>query len=159
MKHQHFKIIDKAYIVKKGNLKKLYIAGSNYEMGFQHGALLSDEIEEVASKMITKLSLILGQGNMEKGLAIFKFAAKTMEKYIPSAYKLEIKGILDGMASKQVTLLNYDDLIMYNCHADIALFYSSEGLHPDRPSTGFPIPKPLPAVVFLHGVKPLRIIN
>ena len=143
MKYKHFKIIDKAYIVKKENLKKLYIAGSNYEMGFQHGALLSNEIEEVASKMITKLSLILGQGDMEKGLAIFKFAAKIMEKYIPSAYKLEIKGILDGMASKQVTLLNYDDLIMYNCHADIALFYSSEGQHPDRPSTGFPIPQTL----------------
>ncbi len=143
MKYKHFKIIDKAYIVKKEHLKKLYVAGSHYEMGFQHGALLSDEIEEVASKMITKLSLILGQGDMDKGLRIFKYAAKTMEKYIPSAYKLEIKGILDGIASKQVTLLNYDDLIMYNCHADIALFYSSEGQHPDRPSTGFPIPQTL----------------
>ncbi len=138
--HINLGIVDKAFIVQKDNFKELYITGSNYEMGFQHGALLANEIEEVASKIITKLSLMLGQGDMEKGLEIFKFAAKTMEKYIPPVYKREILGIVDGMASRKVKLLTYDDMIMYNCHADIALFYSSEGQQPGRPSTGFPIP-------------------
>jgi hypothetical protein len=68
----------------------LHISGSNYEMGYQHGYLLKDEIEE---SMRAQLSSFERRGfSYNKLLDIWNI----MENYLQEEYKEEMQGMADG---------------------------------------------------------------
>lgn len=39
-------LLDGGYIIKDGEVTILHVSGSHYQMGFQHGSLLFDKVQE-----------------------------------------------------------------------------------------------------------------
>jgi len=71
----------------QNEVKILHVSGSNYEMGFQHGLLLKEEVKE-------NLRAFLNYSNVsfDDLLNIWNI----MKNYIPQDYIDEIQGIADG---------------------------------------------------------------
>ena len=57
-------VYEKAFLVEKPQLEYfppiLHVQGTPYEMGYQHGVLLADRIEEMASSLFPPIAFILG---------------------------------------------------------------------------------------------------
>jgi hypothetical protein len=83
-------------------VKILHLNGSYYDMGYQHGYLLQDEIREC---MRTQLAFFESAGfSYEKLLEI----GNVMDDYLPQEYKEEMQGMADGAD------LPLDDIIVRN---------------------------------------------
>ncbi|MBN2308579.1 MAG: peptidase C45 [Candidatus Hydrogenedentes bacterium] len=89
-----------AYIEQIGENRVLHLKGSHYDMGYQHGTLVKDEIVEAAA-------LIRAIGSIEWNKdfdASIQEAWTRLSPYIPEKYKEEMKGVADatGMTLEQV---------------------------------------------------------
>jgi len=82
-------IINKAKLIEKDGLKLLYLNGSYYEMGYQHGFLLKKEINENMRAFMEYANKITSYENL---LEIWNMT----KKYVPSCYLVEMQGIADG---------------------------------------------------------------
>jgi isopenicillin-N N-acyltransferase like protein len=78
----------KGMLLEKDGQKILILSGTHYEMGFQHGILLKDDIQ-ILIKEVIRQSEIIKPGFLEK-------AWNTAEKHIPERFKEEMKGLADG---------------------------------------------------------------
>ena len=88
------------------NLKIVYLQGSPFEIGYAHGKLLKQEIEDQAKIMIyTIKSRFLGT---DIGINQMTERANQVEKHIPAEYLEELHGISVG------SNLDYDTLLMIN---------------------------------------------
>ena len=99
------------------------LQGTPYEIGYQHGSLLKEQIKDVYKIYLNELVYnkwikeyaILGKGgkdawaNPRKAMAKF---SKSIEKFIPEEYIEEMKGIADGAG------LDYIDVLNMSAHVD-----------------------------------------
>ena len=71
------------------NIKVLYLKGTPYEMGFQHGKLLKKEVQEFYNKLIPLLKFFASEDMMDE-------IYDRMEPYIPLEEKEEMRGLAHG---------------------------------------------------------------
>ncbi|HOJ11010.1 MAG TPA: C45 family autoproteolytic acyltransferase/hydrolase [Clostridiales bacterium] len=82
----------KGALLEKDGQRIIVLKGTPYEMGYQHGVLLKDEVAALAKIVIEKISEIK-PGELKK-------AWDMAEKYIPERYKEELKGLAEGAEIK-----------------------------------------------------------
>lgn len=82
-------VLDGGWVEERDNITILHVSGSHYQMGFQHGYLLQEEVQEnvraflyYAEKYLP-LSELLAYWNISK-------------PYVPPEYIQEIQGLADG---------------------------------------------------------------
>jgi isopenicillin-N N-acyltransferase like protein len=92
----------------------LHLSGSPYEMGYQHGMLLKDDIR---ANIKTYLSKNSGNLNNQKSDSFFK-SIDLLLSYLPEKYLQELKGVADGanIKLKKIILLNLFPE-MFHCSA------------------------------------------
>jgi predicted choloylglycine hydrolase len=108
---------------KADGIYVLTLEGSHYDMGFQQGSLLKDEITLVYKEYLykkvfeewTKQFAILGKGGPKaysnpRGALLDH--AKAMEPFIPEEFKEEMHGLADGAG------LKYEDVLILSSHVD-----------------------------------------
>jgi hypothetical protein len=90
----------KGFLEDVGGHKVLHVAGSHYEMGFQHGALLKQDVHEMVRYLLdVKSKDITFEWNGIKFLNPRKVIAgiqATQKKFIPKWYFEELQGLADG---------------------------------------------------------------
>jgi len=85
----HASLLDGGWIEERDNITILHVNGSHYQMGFQHGSLLREKVQENIRAFLhyaqdyLPLSDLLSYWNISK-------------PYIPTEYIQEIQGIADG---------------------------------------------------------------
>jgi isopenicillin-N N-acyltransferase-like protein len=94
--------------------KVLHVKGTPYEMGYQHGALLRDDIREeirflfdVKAKEL-QVDLVPGLTVKPDPKAIIGTITKIQEKFVPERYFEELRGVADGSG------VPYDDILRAN---------------------------------------------
>ena len=101
--------LEKGYILDINGWIYLHVEGEPYDRGFQHGYLIGPRIKE----SIEKISL-WGRHDLQKDWDFFR---ATAEKYyvpkVPTEYKREIEGIVDGAKAKG-TDVDYVDIVALN---------------------------------------------
>ncbi len=98
---RHSVDLNGGWLEEREGVKILHLNGSYYDMGYQHGFLLSDEIGEV---MRAQLVLFENAGyTSEKLLEIWTI----MDDYLPHEYHEEMQGMADGagMSFDEVAVL------------------------------------------------------
>lgn len=89
-----------AYLEKTGETRVLHLRGSYYDMGYQHGSLLKDEIV-VGSKLIRVIGTVAWKKNYSEGI---REAWQRTSPFIPEKYKQEMQGMADatGLSVEEV---------------------------------------------------------
>jgi hypothetical protein len=101
---EHERVLAAARIEQHGGLTALYLAGTPYEMGYQHGVLARDLIlgfRRTAYAYVT--SLVPGPGWLARPLLFYQGAAYWPT--IPSEIAEEIQGIADGAGIHPIEVL------------------------------------------------------
>jgi len=80
-------ILEKACLIEKNGVKILIINGTNYEMGYQHGFLLREEVRE-------NLRAFVNYSNIPMDLLMDTW--NIMKNYVPNRYIDELQGLSDG---------------------------------------------------------------
>lgn len=93
--------LNNSWLVKENNITILYQNGSHYEMGYQHGYLLKQEIEE-------NYRAFLHLTDNEQYSAILERYNNITSKYIPAKYIEEMQGVSDGAN------ISFDDVAVVN---------------------------------------------
>ncbi len=95
-----------AYLEQIGEERVLHLKGTHYDMGFQHGKLMKEEIE--AASMVLR---VVGVASWEKDFqASLRQAWDRTEKFIPEKFKQEIKGMSDATG---ISVENVEDFTIF----------------------------------------------
>lgn len=92
-------ILKKASFEEKQGVKILKINGSPYEMGYQHGFLLADKINQMIAKtLLGTIAYISAQTGktLAQAQALIWVGQETAEPFIPSELMEEMHGIKGG---------------------------------------------------------------
>ncbi len=79
--------------VDRGNIKVVWLTGTSYEMGYQHGSLLHDEISSMGREIINGLDLA------GRGLGLARLARRRSSPDIAE----ECRGLADATADLGMT--------------------------------------------------------
>jgi hypothetical protein len=93
--------LDGGWLEKRDGIPILHVSGTNYEMGYQHGYLLKNEIGE---SLRSQLFYFEKKGySYNRLLEIWNI----MEDYLPDEYKYEMQGMADGsgISFKDISVL------------------------------------------------------
>ncbi|MHA1580820.1 MAG: C45 family autoproteolytic acyltransferase/hydrolase [Candidatus Freyarchaeota archaeon] len=110
----------------------LHVRGTPYEMGYQHGMLLSDEITDLSSGFLTPVCMEIGGGydleHFQIGYEIMREIAYTalvpfIKAYTPQ-YWAEMEGMADAL-SDAGTPVTFGDLLLINTFLDITYYLES----------------------------------
>lgn len=94
--------------------KVLHVKGTPYEMGYQQGALLKDDIHELVRFLFDvkakelKIEVVPGLTVQPDPKAIIGTITKIQEKYVPERFYEEMRGVADGSG------VPYDDIVRAN---------------------------------------------
>lgn len=94
---------------ERDGLRILHLRGTPYDMGYQHGVLLGDEIRTRLRQQIYE-GLIL-EGGVSHLLLLRH--ARHMDGYLPSKYREEMRGLADGAG------ISYSDVLLLNSIHDL----------------------------------------
>jgi hypothetical protein len=120
-------ILKKARFEDQNGIKILYVKGSPYEMGYQHGRMLADKIDLMVNRtLLATAAYVAAQTNSNLGRAeeMLLIGQKKAEPFLPEELREEMVGIADGVrdAGGKATLhqillwnTNYDQWCIY-CH-------------------------------------------
>ncbi len=90
----------KGFLEEVGGHKVLHVAGTPYEMGFQHGVLLKDNVHSMVRYLLdVKSKDMTMEWNGVKFLTPQRVIAgiqATQKKFIPEWYSEELRGLADG---------------------------------------------------------------
>ncbi len=108
-------------------VKVLHLAGSPYEIGFQHGSLLAKRIID-----LIPMALDATVGVISKSVGIpYETARKKMlegkeaaRPHIPPTLLEEMRGITDGINSKESGEIRLEEIILYNTMYDQWCLYA-----------------------------------
>jgi predicted choloylglycine hydrolase len=104
----------------------LHVRGTPYEMGYQHGMLLSNEITNLCSGFLTPVCMEVGGGydmeHFNEGYSIMRDIAYNalvpfIKAYTPQ-YWSEMEGIADALRDAG-TPVTFDDILLINTFLDI----------------------------------------
>jgi hypothetical protein len=104
--------LDGGWVEEKDNITILHVSGSHYEMGYQHGYLLQEKVQQDIraflhyAEQYLPLSEFLGYWNLSKA-------------YVPAEYVEEIHGIADGAN------ISFNDIVT----AIMAIEYADHGCY------------------------------
>lgn len=108
-------LLEGASLKEKGGIFILYVKGTPYQMGYQHGKLLKEHIKVLYQDYL--LAALKEKTKNEKRYKayfnLFKKKAKELEKFIPEEYKEEMQGIAAGSG------LSYTDVLIIHTFLDI----------------------------------------
>jgi len=108
-------LLEGAWLKESNGIFILHLKGSPYQMGYQHGRLLKDQIKILYKDYL--LATLKEKTKDEKRFKVyfnfFKQKAKALEKFIPQEYKEEMKGIADGSG------LAYSDVLIMHTFLDV----------------------------------------
>jgi len=107
-----------AYRFDKGGWIYVHLAGSPEQIGFQHGALLADEIED-AFEAVKLDDTHLTQRNWD---FLRRAAQEMLWPKIEPEYQEELKGIVAGLKSKGKSL-DIDDVVALNAFEELPDYY------------------------------------
>lgn len=105
------------FLEEVNGYKILHVKGTPYEMGYQQGALLADDIRELvrylfdvkAKEFSEDLKLNIGGfGLKPDAKSVIATIAKGQEKFIPDWYFEELRGVSDGSG------VDYQDILVAN---------------------------------------------
>ncbi len=94
---QNYELLNESRIVNYNDFKLIYINGSNYEMGYQHGYLLKDEIKENFRAFLNYTQ------SLGWDYEFYCYLWDQFKDYVPEKYLNELHGISDGSG---LSLLN-----------------------------------------------------
>jgi len=109
-------------VVERGNIKVVYLHGTPYEMGFQHGTLLHEELREGVAEINGNI-MLAAMKEMALGLGLFDLA---QEMSLPEIIE-ECQGMEDaagdvGWTMQECMVLNFGDalaeFIQHGMHED-----------------------------------------
>lgn len=86
-------------------VKIVYLNGTGYSRGYQHGTLLKKDIKYMVSVLKNKVGPIVYHLGMIK--------ARKLDRALPKEYRCEMKGIADGAG------VNYYDVLLINTFDDL----------------------------------------
>jgi hypothetical protein len=96
----------------------VHLEGTPSEIGYQHGYLLAQEIEE--TQLVIKAGLTY---ESRKEYAFFRSAAETVFwPHVEEQYREELKGIVDGLNAKGVRL-DLWDIVALNAWQELSPYY------------------------------------
>ena len=95
-------LLDSGWIEERDGVTILHLNGSNYEMGYQHGSLLKDEIIE-NMRMIS-----IWFEKMGFSYDVFLEIWDVMKGFLPQGYKDEMQGMADGLG------VSFEEVTVYN---------------------------------------------
>ncbi|MBV8632207.1 MAG: peptidase C45 [Silvibacterium sp.] len=100
--------LEGAYRFERGGWTYVHLQGSPEQIGYQHGYLLSAEIEDTYQVLKTETEHVT-----KRNWAFFRNASRTMFwPRIDPEYQKELQGIADGVAAKGVNLDVWDIVAM-----------------------------------------------
>jgi len=82
-------LLDGGWLEERDNVTILHVNGSNYQMGYQHGYLLREKVQE-------NIRAFLHFANTSISYDWLLAKWDTMSVYVPQEYKDELQGIADG---------------------------------------------------------------
>ena len=104
----------KGFLEEVDGYRVLHVKGTPYEMGYQQGALLKDDIRELvrylfdvkAKELKLEIAGIKVQPDAKKIIATI---AATQKKYVPPRFFEELRGVADGagMTVEEITVANF----------------------------------------------------
>ncbi len=108
-------------------VKILHLKGKPYDIGFQHGALISEKIIH-----IVPLALDAAAGVISKTINISPETAKqrmlsgkeAARPYIPEEYLEEMQGIADGVSARGSRKMDLEEIILWNTMYDQWCLYA-----------------------------------
>ncbi len=139
-------ILEKARFEDENEIKILYVAGSPYEMGYQHGRILADKIDLMVNRtLLATAAYVAAQtsSDLERAEDMLWIGQKKAEPFLPEELREEMVGIADGVrdAGGKVTLdqillwnTNYDQWCIY-CHP---FYWNCDGDDSGAPSASPP---------------------
>ena len=98
------------------SLTVLHTSGSHYDMGYQHGYLLKDE---VVANMQTGLDFVYNSEHVRQDPSNIPAAVAQLEAHTPQKYIDEVQGIIDGVAAAGGPQLNYQEVLTVQMMADL----------------------------------------
>jgi len=113
----------RGYVADLGNGKYLmHLEGNPYEMGYQQGCLAPEAVQKMTKEFVK--SVLKGYDIPEdiiSGLIkLGKEIAKENERYIPSEFIEEMRGIADGARDRGYDV-SYEDVLLLNLGFDVVL--------------------------------------
>ena len=93
--------LDGGWIEERDGVTILHVSGTNYEMGYQHGFLLKNEIEQ-------NYRAIFNFDNGEIYSYILNLWNNSIKNYIPKEYIGEIQGIANGSGN------SFEDVVVFS---------------------------------------------
>lgn len=134
----------KGYYGEVNNVKTLHLKGTSYEVGFQHGALMAFEISNFFFYAIDATAAVIAKTinvSFDEAKNLMLLGQKTAQPYIPPNYIDEMRGIVDGMSSKDI-FLALDQIVLLNTMYDQWCLYAhpyySHHEKSDFPKKDFP---------------------
>ncbi len=97
------------YLENINGLLVLHLKGSPYEMGYQHGTLLKEQVQENGQRYLYDFII----GNWGYSYEYLLDSSNMMEPYIPQEYKEEMQGLAEGAN------VSYTDLLILHTHLDV----------------------------------------
>lgn len=92
-----------AYLEQYGDTRVLHLKGTHYEMGYQHGMLLKDEIV-IGAKLIEVVGMVSWEKNFKVSC---REAWNRTSPHIPQKYKDEIAGMAEATGLPIETVQNF----------------------------------------------------
>jgi len=120
----------KAYRYNKNGWIYIHLEGTPADIGYQHGYLLADEIEDNIKEMALSLP-----HNSGKDWAFYRTAAKDMFwSKIDPEYQEEIGGIVEGLKAKGKPFDVYD-IVALNGNIELAQYYVPYLANKEKPGS------------------------
>ncbi|HEY4010776.1 MAG TPA: C45 family peptidase [Acidobacteriaceae bacterium] len=112
------KELKSAYAFKQGGWTYVHLEGKPHEIGFQHGYLLKDEIDD--NLRVYKLEAV---HDYQRQWSFFRNAAKSvLWPKIEPEYQAELRGIADGLKAKGSTA-DLWDIVALNGNEELTGYY------------------------------------
>ena len=102
---------------EKNQLPIVELKGTPYQIGYQHGKILKEEINQLC--LLTKKIIKNQEGIVASFFALpfLFYFAKKLQKFIPYQFQLELRGIANGAQ------VRYEFLLLENFIEEIGAFY------------------------------------
>ena len=101
---EHLRVMSRARIEKVGGLHALYLSGTPYEMGYQHGVLARELIRQFRAEAYAYVETLVPIPRFLARPALFYYASAYW-KTIPEDLREEMKGVADGAGVHPVEVL------------------------------------------------------
>ncbi len=101
---KHLEVMSRARMEKAGGLYALYLSGTPYEMGYQHGVLAREAIQQFREEAYAYVETLVPIPKFLARPALFYFAS-VYWKTIPAELREEMQGIADGAGAHPIEVL------------------------------------------------------